>query len=228
MPLTAWIVHALTASGALLAYLALRATAVEDLRAAFVYLALATAIDAVDGWLARRAHVKARIPWFDGARLDDIVDYLTFVFAPVWILDRAGALPSGPAGPAVAAAVLLSSAYGFSRTDAKSADHFFTGFPSYWNIVALYLVALGLGPVFNAAVLLAFVAAVFVPIGYIYPSRTPHLQRTTVALGLVWGAMALAVIWWLPAPPRWLVVGSLFFPVYYVGISLHLHRRRTL
>ena len=226
MPVTAWLVHALTAGGALLAFLALRAATAGDFRDAFLWLALATAVDAADGWLARVAHVKTRIPHVDGARLDDIVDYLTFVFVPAWILDRAGALPSGAPGLAVIAAVLLSSAYGFSRADAKTSDHFFTGFPSYWNIVAVYLVALGLGTAFNAAVLLGLAAAVFVPIGYVYPSRTPSLQRTTVALGLVWGVMMLAIIWWLPSPPRGLVVGSLVFPAYYVGLSLVLHDRR--
>jgi len=31
-------------------------------------------IDATDGTLARLVRVKERIPWFDGDRLDDIVD----------------------------------------------------------------------------------------------------------------------------------------------------------
>ena len=40
--------------------------------------------------------------------------------------------------------------YGFSRDDAKTADHFFTGFPSYWNIVVFYLFVLELPPGVNA------------------------------------------------------------------------------
>ncbi len=46
----------------------------------------ATLVDATDGLLARKARVKERLPAFDGARLDDIVDYLTFVFLPVLFL----------------------------------------------------------------------------------------------------------------------------------------------
>jgi phosphatidylcholine synthase len=32
-----------------------------------------------------------------------------------------------------------ASAYGFCQLDAKTGDHFFLGFPSYWNILAFYL-----------------------------------------------------------------------------------------
>lgn len=221
------MVHALTASGALLAYLALRDATAGDFRRAFLWLAAATVVDAADGWFARRAHVKTRLPHFDGARLDDIVDYLTFVFVPVWVLERAGGMPEGPAGVGVAAAVLLSSAYGFSRADAKSADHFFTGFPSYWNIVVLYLVALDAGPVVSSAVLLTLSALVFVPIGYVYPSRTPTLQVTTVATGIVWGALMMWIIWTLPTPPRPVTIVSLLFPLYYTVLSFVLHTRRV-
>lgn len=212
----------------MLAWLAVEAVNAGALRSAFVWLTVSTLVDAVDGALARLAHVRTRLPLFDGARLDDIVDYLTFVFVPVWILRTTGALPAGPAGTLVASAVLLSSAYGFSRTDAKTPDHFFTGFPSYWNIAALYLVAFGTGPAVNAAVLLALAVMVFVPIGYVYPSRTPTLRGVTVGLGIVWCVTVLAIIWRLPSPPRWLVVGSLAYPVYYTVLSFILHARRRI
>jgi phosphatidylcholine synthase len=163
----------------------------------------------------------------NGARLDDIVDYLTFVFAPAFALHHGGLLPAGLAGWVVVAAMLVSSALGFSREDAKTADHFFTGFPSYWNIVAIYLVALGLSGGVNAAILLVLAAAVFVPIGYVYPSRTPRLRGLTVSLGVVWGLVLLGIICRLPHAPRWLVLTSLAYPVYYVGLSLALQRSRT-
>jgi phosphatidylcholine synthase len=90
-------------------------------------------VDATDGVLARMARVKEVTPSFDGARLDDIVDYLTFTFLPILLLYHAGDLPADW-GWIPVAAVLLSSAYGFSPTDAKTSDNYFTGFPSYWNI----------------------------------------------------------------------------------------------
>jgi phosphatidylcholine synthase len=127
---------------------------------------------------------------------------------------------------AVVAIVLLSSACGFARRDAKTADHFFTGFPSYWNIVVLYLLVLGLSRTANAAWLAALALMVFVPVRYIYPSRTETLMRTTVALGAVWSVQVLALIWLMPRPPRALVLSALAFPVYYAIVSFWLSARR--
>ena len=87
----------------------------------------------------------------------------------------------------MAAAMLLSSAYGFSRKDAKTPDHFFTGFPSYWNVVIFYLLVAGWSSVVNAAILLTFVVLVFVPIRYVYPSRTPILAAVDERPRLVSG-----------------------------------------
>jgi phosphatidylcholine synthase len=222
----AWLVHALTASGAVIAYVALTNVIKGNLKVAFLWLAVATVIDSIDGVLARLARVRERAPMLNGARLDDIVDYLTFVFVPAFAIQHAGLLPDGITTWLVVAAVLISSAFGFSREDAKTADHFFTGFPSYWNIVAVYMVALRLPAAVNAAILLLLAVAVFVPIGYVYPSRTVRLRRLTVASGVVWGVMLVAIIWLLPDPPRWLTLISLAYPFYYVALSLTLQRSR--
>ena len=221
----AWSVHAYTALGAVCGFGSLLASVEQDFRTAFVWLVAATLIDASDGVLARAAGVKDHTPGFDGARLDDIVDYLTYVVAPVFLLYQAGSLPQGW-GAGVAAIVLLSSAYGFASADAKSDDYFFTGFPSYWNIVAVYLYAAELPRLANAGVLLVLSALVFVRIGYVYPSRTPVLRGLTVALGGVWAVLMLAIIRAMPDAPPALVAVSLFFPVYYTVLSLVLHRRR--
>jgi phosphatidylcholine synthase len=203
----------------------LLATVQGDFRAAFLWMIAATAVDGVDGWLARLARVSELAPGLDGRRLDDIVDYLTYVVAPAFLLLRAGLLPPDAGWP-VAAAMLLSSAYGFSRTDAKAPDHSFTGFPSYWNIVALYLYVLGLSPAANAAVLIVLVVLVFVPIGYIYPSRTVAWRMPTVALGALWALLMLAIAWMLPNVSGRAVLVSLVFPLYYLVLSLVLHARR--
>jgi phosphatidylcholine synthase len=221
----AWAVHAYTALGAVAALAGTLAVFDGRFRDAFLWMIAATCIDATDGVLARSARVKELTPTFDGARLDDIVDYLTFVFLPVLLLYQAGHLPSGW-GLAVAAAVLLSSAYAFASADAKTADNFFTGFPSYWNIVALYLHAAALAPLVNAGILLLFVALVFVRIGYVYPTRTPVLRALTLTLCGIWALMILAVVVMLPDVSKPLLVGSLFFPVYYTVLSLVLHARR--
>jgi phosphatidylcholine synthase len=221
----AWLAHAYTGTGAVLAFLAARDIIDHQYRAAFFWLSVQVAIDATDGIVARRARVSAVLPWFDGAKLDDIIDYLTYVFVPALFVWRALLVPDAWSMP-VAGAMLVASAYGFSRTDAKTADHFFTGFPSYWNIVVFYLAVAGFDPVLNAAILLFLAVMVFVPIRYIYPSRTPILQTLTVVLGILWGVLMLVMLWEYPLVPRAVFLASLVYPVYYLGLSLVLHARR--
>jgi phosphatidylcholine synthase len=222
----AWLVHAYTAAGAVLAYLAIRAAMTQDFRAAFLWLFAAVLVDSTDGVLARWARVHQRVPNFSGQKLDDIVDYLTFVFVPAVILSQANAITGAWTIPVVTA-MLLSSLFGFVSEDAKTDDHFFTGFPSYWNIVALYLVVLRLSPALNAVILLILSALVFVRIGYVYPTRTTTARTLTLTLGLLWSLMVLVLIMQLPTPHRSLVWLSLFFPVYYTALSLVLHARRS-
>jgi phosphatidylcholine synthase len=226
VPLTAWLVHIYTALGAVAALLATQAVFARDVRTVFLWLAAATFIDSTDGWFARLARVRERTPAFDGARLDDIVDYLTFVFVPVVLIVEMDLVPRALEVP-IAAAVLLASGYGFANTDAKTDDYFFTGFPSYWNIVVFYFVALATGPTANAIVLAAFLALVFVRTGYLYPSRTPVLRGVTIALGSIWAVLVLAATWQLPTPSRPLVLLSLFFPIYYFMLSYYLQARRV-
>ena len=221
----AWGVHAFTASGAVMAFAGTLAVFNGRFREAFFWMIAATAVDGTDGVLSRIAQVKVHTPAFDGARLDDIVDYLTFVFLPMLLLYQAGHLPPGW-GLLVTAGVLLGSAYGFASADAKSTDNFFTGFPSYWNIVALYLHASAMAPVVNAAILVALIALVFVRIGYVYPTRTPVLRGLTLTLSGIWALMVIAIVFMLPNVPPLLLIGSLFFPVYYTVLSLVLNARR--
>ena len=221
----AWLVHLLTASGAVLGLFAATAVVAGDYRLAFLWLFAAAGIDAADGALARAAGVSARLPWIDGARLDDIVDYLTYVFVPALLVWRVPLVPDGWALP-VAAAMLLASVLGFSRTDAKTDDHMFTGFPSLWNVVVFYLVLLEAPRLANAAVLLALAVLVFVPIRYVYPSRTPVWQTATLTLGVAWAGLLAVMLWRFPDVPRALVLVSLAYPAYYAALSLAVDLRR--
>ena len=223
--IAAWLVHLYTASSAVLALLATRAVFDYRVRDAFLWLAAALVIDASDGVLARAARVSERLPWFNGAKLDDIVDYLTYVFVPALLVWRVLLVPETWTVP-VAGAMLLSSAYGFNRDDAKTSDHFFTGFPSYWNLVVFYMYVMRTPQTLNAIVLLALAIMVFVPIRFVYPSRTPKWRAVTVTLGVFWGIALLMVVWQLPAVSPLLVWGSLVFPAYYVMLSLAVGWRR--
>jgi phosphatidylcholine synthase len=222
---TGWLVHIYTASGAVLAFAAGWAIVHGYDRIALGAMFAATIVDSTDGVLARRVDVKRVLPEIDGARIDDIVDYLTFVFLPMLLLEASGGLYWS--GLPVVAVVLLSSMYGFIAPDAKTADALFTGFPSYWNVVVLYLLVFHVTPGWNAMILLALSGLVFVRIGYVYPSRTPFLRPLTLALASIWAMMVVIMIARFPSPPRAVAIASLGFPVYYFVLSLCLNARRA-
>ena len=220
----AWGVHIYTALGAVLGFVALDAVFRHDYRLTFTMLAMALLIDASDGALARKVRVKHVIPWIDGELLDNIIDYFTYVIVPVAIFMQPGVLPEGSGYAALS--VLLASAYGFCRTDAKGIiEHYFRGFPSYWNVMAFYFIVLRTSPALNLIVMLVAAVFVFVPMRWLYPSRMEELRGLTIALGVLWAAMGVVLIATLPASPQWLAWVSLFYPIYYIAGSVVYHFR---
>src|SRR5918911_1488882 len=219
-------VHLYTASGAVLAFLMVLA-AIQGNAVQALWISLITLIvDGTDGSLARRFRVSEMLPWFDGRRLDDIVDYLTYVFAPILLIWQLNLLPSGITGMVIAALPLLASSYQFCRVDAKTDDHFFLGFPSYWNVIAFYTIIFNLAPVIVGAILLTCSILVFVPIRYLYPSRTVIFRPLTLALTGIWLLSYALILQQMPAPQPPLAVFSLFYLLYYVGLSLYLTFRK--
>ena len=189
----AWAIHALTASGAVLAFLAFLAVEQQRWRLALVWLGTALIVDGIDGPLARWAGVKRRTPGIDGATLDLVVDYLTYVFVPAVLIYRTGLLPVSYALVAVAA-ILLTSLYTFARTDMKTADNFFRGFPAVWNLIAFYLFMLQPGQIAGAIVVGVFSALTFAPIHFVHPLRVRgHQPWLAVATGL-WGTGSVALL----------------------------------
>ena len=223
----AWLVHLYTAIGAVIGLFTVLAIEQSEFRDAFFLMALAVVIDATDGTLARAARVKEIIPWFDGNLLDEIVDYFNYAIVPCLFFLRANLLPPQDA-LWLAALPLIASAYGFCQRDAKTADYFFLGFPSYWNIVVFYLHLLNTPLWINAFLVIALSVLVFVPIKFIYPSRTPRFRVATNILGGLWGAAVLYLIYRLPDAPRTIAFASLAFPAYYTALSLWLELRRVI
>lgn len=219
-------VHIYTAFGSVLAFLTVLAAVDGDLKTAVMLLLVAGFIDGTDGLLSRRLQVTEHWPHFDGALLDNIVDYLTYVFAPVVILWRGGFLPAGAVGLVVASLPLMASSYQFCRTDAKTDDHFFLGFPSYWNVVAFYAIALGAGEGLTTTIVVLLSGLAFIPIRYVYPSRSIVLFRTNMVLAGAWFLACIVITAHLPDPPHVLVVGSLAYIGFYLAESLWftLHR----
>ncbi len=217
--LLAWGVHLFTASGAVFGTLAILEIGRGHFRGAALMMLVALAIDSVDGMAARAVRVSEVLPFIDGRRLDDIVDYFNYVVVPALFLLELGALPHwGFAVP-----ILLASAYGFSQQEAKTDDAFFLGWPSYWNVVAIDAWLLETSTGLTTSVVCILALLVFVPLKYVYPSRVPVLWRTTNLGGALWVLVtAFAVAMPEMARDYRLVELSLVYPFYYLGLSAWL------
>jgi phosphatidylcholine synthase len=224
--LLAWCVHFYTAMGLLAAAgiaVLLVDGGADSFRWAFILMMIATVIDATDGTLARRVRVKEVLPGFDGRRLDDLIDFHTYTTLPLLLIWRAG-IVSGPLSWGLLFP-LLASAYGFSQVSAKTEDGYFLGFPSYWNLVALYLYILRPPPWLALVLVLLLALMTFVPTRYLYPTQRGMLNRVTNLFGALWAGL----LCWILARPLpnpvadsftlSLTALSLGFPIYYMVAS---------
>jgi phosphatidylcholine synthase len=227
-----WCVHFYTALG-LVAAAGIAVCIVEgspaSFRWAFVLMLAATVIDATDGTFARAVRIKEAVPNFDGRRLDDLVDFLTYTFLPLLLVWRADILPHGQQTWLLVP--LIASAYGFCQVSAKTDDGYFLGFPSYWNLVAFYLYLLHAYIVplpgwVSLSILVGFAVLTFVPTRYLYPSQKGRLNLVTNLLGAIWTVLLVWLLYRLPADPggsdaltRGLILVSLLFPAYYLAAS---------
>jgi phosphatidylcholine synthase len=214
----AFMVHVYTASTVFLQLLSVDLMLREQLNLSLFVMLLAVLIDSTDGMLARRYHVKEVVPEYDGRRMDDIIDYISYVFLPMIFMIKTGMLLE----PAVlfGALPLLASAFGFSRVDAKlDDDGFFLGFPSYWNIVVVYLYLFN-SPAWLNTVLIVFLAImVFVPTRYIYITRFHSHPRLHFAAATVCGLALVAALFVGGDLRSLLLIFSLIYPVYYTILS---------
>ena len=214
----AYGVHLFTALGAGLGLWALILTYNGYYQETVWVLAIAAIIDAVDGALARLAQTKEHAPVIDGALMDNIIDFITWTIAPLlWIF----ATMDIPVWVLLICAV--ASVFGFSNTKAKTEDHFFLGFPSYWNIVVFYIFLLSLPVPFASGILLMFAFVTFLPVKFIYPSRTKYLRPVTLTLGAIFTLQLLAMLYYFDKSSPLLVYSSFIFPFYYFGLSFYVN-----
>jgi len=218
--LFAWGVHLFTATGALWGLLSLMAIFRHEWRAAIAWMILAIFVDGFDGMLARWADTKRYASGLDGALLDNILDYINYVLVPALFLVEADFILPAQFRLAGAFAILLTSAYQFTQADAKTDDHYFKGFPSYWNVMVLYMLVMKLNPWVNLTFLVLFNVLVFVPVKYIYPSRNTIMQRLTNVLTYLYGILGVWAAMQYPNVPAWAIWVTLVYVVYYAALSL--------
>lgn len=215
----AYGVHLLTALGAALGFLALQAVFAGNLTLAFIWLGVALVVDAVDGPLARRFAVKSRAKRYDGALLDLVVDFVTYVFVPAAMLLRPEVM-AAPYGVIAGLAVTLASALYFADTGMKTDDWWFRGFPAVWNIVVFYIVAFAPPAWLALAVILVATALMFLPVVFVHPVRVRRWRWLTLTILGVWALAAVVTLWQGMAPDVWSKAGLGLAACYFVGLGL--------
>ncbi|MEM8979707.1 MAG: CDP-alcohol phosphatidyltransferase family protein [Pseudomonadota bacterium] len=215
----AYSVHLLTASGAVFAMLALISAVWEDWATMFLWLLVALIVDGIDGPLARKYDVTTNAPRVDGALLDLIIDYLTYVFIPAYAIFWSELLP-GWMGWTALIAIIFASALYFADTSMKTDDYSFSGFPGCWNMLAvvffatMYTPAEGWQAWFALLLILALCPAMFLPLRFVHPTRTKRWRPLTLTISILWVIFAGLAAWHsfdLPLPNQiGLVTTSLY------------------
>ena len=213
------LVHLFTLSGVVLALLAMKAVVEGDLPAAFAWLGLALIVDGADGPLARHFRIREYLPRWQGEVFDLIIDYVTYVFIPAFMLLWGSVVPEGWELPA-AGLICVTSAFHFADMKHKTSDWYFFGFPAIWNLVVFYLIVFALPPVASMVLIVFFAVMTFVPAAYIHPMRVTRLRRVTLVVSIAWAICALAAVIQGLDPQWWIKMGLVVTMAYFAVISL--------
>lgn len=213
-----YMTHALTATGAALGFLALMAVIAGNLKSAFLWLGVALVVDAIDGPIARKLSVKENAPRYDGAVLDLVVDFVTYVFVPATMIIWAGLIP-GTLGVIAALAIVAGSALYFADTRMKTEDWWFLGFPAVWNIVALYLAVFPLPAWIGFCIVMVAVTLMFLPFPFVHPLRVSRWRLLTIGMLVVWCFAATHSVWLDFRPGRPSEIALIATAIYFLGLG---------
>lgn len=179
------LVHLFTSLGVVFGFLALVATLNHDIKTAFLWLGVALIVDGVDGSLARKYDVKANMPYIDGAVLDNIIDYFTYVIVPAFMVMEFK-MVSEEWVYFVVVTILITSCYTFSNTKLKTDDFYFRGFPAAWNLVVLYIYILDLSHVTSLIWILFCAVFTFIPVKTLHPFRVEKFRKINLVTTFFW------------------------------------------
>ncbi len=212
-------IHLLTASGAVAGFAALQAVIRGDIRASLLWLIVCQVLDGLDGPIARKFEVSTHAPNVDGHILDLIVDYVTCVIVPVELIFRLDLLPRDWI-LALSAAIILTSALWFSRTDQETSDDWFNGFPAAWNIVIPTFIILDVGKNWASAITIVLCAAQLTSVKIPHMTKVRAIRPLTMTIVVIY----LADLTWLsaiyPNDPKWAMAILLIGPIYIAMISI--------
>ncbi len=214
-----YLVHCVTASGAVCGMLGIIAVSGGRPREAVLWLAVAMVLDGIDGPVARHWCVRENVPRIDGYTLDLIVDFVTCIVIPVIFLHKFEMLPHGWS-LFIGAFVLFMSALWMSRTDQMTEDHWFNGFPCEWNMIVPTLYLLDSPKWFTAGACVALALTQLTNWKFVHPMQVRRFRPLTVTVTIVW----LGSVLWLTAlhPDRneFAQVLVMACPLYIVGIGV--------
>ncbi len=217
--LSAIFVHMFTATGAVLAMLAMLAAVDQKWDLMFLWLVVAFFVDGIDGPLARKFDVKTNAPEIDGVLLDLIIDYLTYVFIPAFALFKSGLLPNWT-GWTIIIIITFASALYFADTRMKTKDNSFSGFPGCWNMVVLVLFALQPNYWLMLALVVGLSITMFVPLKFVHPVRTERWRWLTLPMALAWTFFAGWAAWVDFHPESWAHWGLVVTSIYLIGAGI--------
>jgi phosphatidylcholine synthase len=211
-------VHAFTASGAVIGFLALLAALDGQFALMFAWLVAALIVDAVDGTFARRADVKHTAPEFSGEILDLVVDFITYVLVPAYALFAGRLLPEAVALPAVAL-ILVTSALYFADVRMKTEDWYFRGFPAVWNLYAFVVFVLRPDPWIAFAGVVLFSTLTFAPIAFVHPLRVARFRMFNLLLLCATAVLCVLALISDLTPPLWVKIGLAASAFYFLSIG---------
>src|SRR6266851_6921518 len=185
----AFAVHVFTATGGALALGALVCAARGQWPAMFLCLGAALFVDGVDGSIARYLKVAEILPRWSGDVLDLVVDFVTYVFVPAYAIAAGGLLPPWLGAPAGIVIVMTGAIY-FADRQMKTADNYFRGFPTLWNVVAFYLFVLKPAPWLAAGLVGLLAVLTFVPFKFLHPFRVARLRIVSMGALILWALLA--------------------------------------
>lgn len=214
----AYGVHVFTALGAALGFLALKAALEGDITLCFCWLAAALLVDAADGPMARRLNVRETASRYDGATLDLVVDFITYVFVPAAILLRPEVI-APPFGLVAGLIIVIGSALYFADTTMKTHDWWFRGFPAVWNVVVFYIAVFKLPSIMTLAICAVLAALMFLPVVFVHPVRVRRWRLMTMAILGVWAAASASALWQGLAPDAITKAALLLSAGYFLGLG---------
>ncbi len=191
--LSGYAVHAYTATGAILGFLAMISTLNNDQVGAFLFLGIALIVDGTDGNIARKINVEEKVPNLDGVILDSIIDYLNYVINPALMIYFFNMVPNG-FNIFLPALIIGVSLYTFINVNMKTDDYYFSGFPAVWNIVVLYFFILNTNEWINLIVIIILSVLTFIPWKFVHPLRVKSYKNLTIFFTIIWAATTIRLV----------------------------------